>query len=84
MCIPDLWCGRMGASVACCTTTRGSFLILFSRLCCHQALYTRNPVPSLRNPLYFLPVTTAEDWRTREESGIVMGRKYVQTLQFAC
>ena len=28
----NLWCALIGASVGCLTTTRGSFLILFSRL----------------------------------------------------
>ena len=49
-----LWWGLIGASVGCCTTTLGSFLILFSLLCWYQALYTRNPVRSLANPRYFL------------------------------
>ena len=49
-----LWWGLIGASVACWTTTLGSFFILFSLLCWYQALYTRNPLLSFLKPLYFL------------------------------
>ena len=49
-----LWWALIGASVACFTTTLGSFLISFSLLCWYHALYTRNPVPSFWKDLYFL------------------------------